>query len=155
MGVNEPSALVYEFVLETSLFACLEWTHRKAKDREGSQNSEKGLKVVNFDEFKKHRESLVTPVDKAIRLLEPLEGTCTSLNAGYWSYKLCFGDTISQFHLEQVQVQKEGAGLVLETQKQLQFDLGTFVKGSEYLQNSSSGLFSDLYGEYVPERVSL
>lgn len=70
----------------------------------------------------------------AADLLAPLKGTCDSLATGWWTYKYCFQEGITQFHKEKVSVKPSDpeAEPRAETVVTAEFDLGHLgASGSE------------------------
>ena len=39
------------------------------------------------------------PVEAAARALAPLRGTCVRKAEGWWTYEVCFGKEVRQFHV--------------------------------------------------------
>jgi len=58
--------------------------------------------------------------------LQPLAGQCVYLNTGWWTYKFCYGKSVSQFHRESRAVQTEpGKPPQQEVITTQEYDLGT------------------------------
>ncbi|EDO37285.1 predicted protein, partial [Nematostella vectensis] len=57
------------------------------------------LPLIEKDEFiKQENENYTT--EEITSLLQPLENKCLYHNNGWWTYEVCFGKTISQYHEE-------------------------------------------------------
>lgn len=55
-------------------------------------------RLLQFHEDAKERHGTVVPEDLLLLLRAELENTCLSVNAGWWSYEICFGKQVRQFH---------------------------------------------------------
>lgn len=60
------------------------------------------LPILHVDEENDHSRNITT--DQIRILLEPFNGTCSYLHDGWWTYEVCFGRNVSQYHEEGPQI---------------------------------------------------
>lgn len=62
----------------------------------------------------------------SIMLNSTMGGSCLFYTEGWWTYKFCYGESVSQFHAEQTVVTSDDGKKTIETSTPLSFDLGSW-----------------------------
>jgi hypothetical protein len=100
VGIAETQVLHYEITVATDL-ACD--TAKLAAQTAVKAGAAKGAKDASAVDFKQQEGG----AQLETQLMSALSGDCLYMIEGWWTYKVCFGDEILQYHSER-EVDKEG-----------------------------------------------